>query len=85
MVDSVLLPAEMDGEKDFKVDSYFPLFNDLLAFLWSKTNESPRDTLLNVMKAFYKADDIIKAEDLFFGKLPDRNFEKLNIAKWRTL
>ena len=81
LLDSVLLFAEMDGDKDGKIKGKFPVFNDLLAFLWSKMNVSPRDTLLNVLKTFYKDDDIVKARDLLFRTLPDTSFRKIKHRK----
>lgn len=62
----------MDGDEDEK----FPISKDLLALLWSKINVSPTDTLLSVLKTFYKADVIAKARHLFFRILPDINFRK---------
>ena len=50
-------------------------------FFWIKMSVSPRDTLLDVLKAFYKANDIVKARDLLFCKLPDRNFRKIKHRK----
>ena len=71
----------MDGDEDGKIKGKFPVFNDLLAFLWTKMNVSPRDTLLDALKTFYKADDIVKARDLLFRKLPDSNFRKIKHRK----
>ena len=56
---------------DGKVNSKFPNFDDMLAFIWCKMKVCPCDTLLNVVKSFYKACDIVKSRDLLFRRLPD--------------
>ena len=71
----------MDGDEDGKINGKFPIFDDLLAFLWSKMNVSPRDTLLNVLKTFYKPDDIAKSRDLLFRKLPDSTTRRVKHRK----
>ena len=53
-----------------KIDGKYPIFNDILCFLWCKMKLCPRDTLLNILQQFYKAEDITKARDVLFVKIP---------------
>ena len=56
---------------DSKINRKFPILDDFLAFMRCKIRVSPRDTLLNVVKSFYNAEDIVKSRDLLFRRLPD--------------
>ena len=58
-------------DEDGKVDGKVPIYDDLLAFLWCKMNTCPCETLINVVKSFYKHTDVVKARDLFFRRVPD--------------
>ena len=71
----------MDGDEDGKINGKFPIFDYLLAFLWSEMKVSPRDTLLNVSKTFYKPDDIAKSRDLLFRKLPNSTTRRVKHRK----
>ena len=33
-------------------------------FVWNKVNVSPRDTLLNLVKLFYKQEEVFEARDV---------------------
>ena len=46
------------------------IFSDILTFMWCKMKLCPRDTLLQVTKAFYKRDEVIEARDLLYEKYP---------------
>ena len=65
MVDRLTTMADDDG----KINGKFPVFNDLLAFMWCKMNIVPRDTLLNTMKSFYRYEELVSARDLFSSKM----------------
>ena len=71
----------MADNEDGKLNGKFPIFDDLLAFLWSKMNVAPKDTLLDVLKSFYKSDDIAKSRDLLFSKLPDNSTRRVKHQK----
>ena len=62
------LPFSSAMGDDGKVDGKYPTFNDLLTFLWCKMKLCPRDTLLQVTKAFYKRDEVIAAKDVLYEK-----------------
>ena len=57
--------------EDGKVNGKYPIFSDILAFLWCKMKLCPRETLLHVTKSFYKRDEIVMARDLLYSKFPD--------------
>ena len=59
----------------------FPIFDDMLAFIWCKMKISPCDTLLNVVKSYYKAADVVKSRDLLFSKLPDSSERRVKHRK----
>ena len=59
------------SQEDGKINGKFPIFDDLLAFMWCKLNVCPCDTLLNAVKSFYKVCDITKAGDTFDRRVPD--------------
>ena len=46
------------------------IINDLLTFMWCKMKLCPRDTLLHIIKCFYKREDVMLARDLLYDKLP---------------
>ena len=62
-------------EADGKVNGKYPIYNDLLCFLWCKMKFSPRDILLNVIKQYYKAEQVVKARDEFDLSVPSKEGE----------
>ena len=60
-------------EPDGKIDGKFPIFDDILAFIWFKKDICPRDTLLSTVKLFYKATDIAKSRDVLYHRVPESN------------
>ena len=62
--------AGATSSEDGKVDGKYPIFNDILTFLWCKMKMCPRDNLLYITKTFYKREDIITARDLLYEKCP---------------
>ena len=62
-------------EPDGKIDGKFPIFDNVLAFIWCKMNICPRDTLLAVVQKFYKHEDILRARDLLFTRVEQRENE----------
>ena len=71
----------MADDEEGKLNGKFPIFDDLLAFLWSEMNVAPKDTLLDVLKSFYKSDDIAKSRDLLFSKVPDNSSRRVKHRK----
>ena len=55
------------------LDGKTPVFNDLLAFIWCKMDIVPRDTLLEVVKNYYKYDIVLAARDVFSEHLAADN------------
>ena len=55
---------------DGKISGKFPVFNDLLCFMWCKLQLCAKDVLLNIMKQFYKSDEIMKARDRLYEEYP---------------
>ena len=53
-----------------RVNGKYPIFNDILTFLWCKMKLCPRDTLLHATKSFYKREEVITARDLLYEKYP---------------
>ena len=64
------LPLSNMAEEDGKVNGKYPIFNDLLCFLACKIKLCPKDTLINVIAQYYKADDVMKARDVLFAAVP---------------
>ena len=60
-------------EADGKIDGKFPIFDDILAFIYFKMDICPRDTLLSTVKLFYKANDIAKSRDILYHRVPESN------------
>ena len=58
-------------DEDGRINGKLPVFNDLLAFVWNKMEVAPRDTLLNVVKSFYKQEEVFKARDVLFSSIPE--------------
>lgn len=69
------------GDSDGKINGKFPIFDDMLTFIWCKMRMSPCDTLIDVVKSFYKAGDIVKSRDLLFRKLPDNSERRVKHRK----
>ena len=68
------MAAAVDHSPDEgKINGKYPIFNDILTFLWCKMKLCPRDNLLHVTKVFYKRDDIISARDVLYEKFPNQN------------
>ena len=55
---------------DGKINGKYPIFNDILTFLWCKMKLCPRDNLLQIAKSFYKREEIVTARDLLYEKYP---------------
>ena len=55
---------------DGKIRGKYPVFNDLLAFMWCKIKLCARDVLISTMKQFYKSDEIMKARDFAYEEFP---------------
>ena len=53
-----------------KINGKYPIFNDILTFLWCKMKQCPRDTLLQIAKSFYKRDEIVESRDLLYENVP---------------
>ena len=64
----------MTGEEG-KVNGKYPIFNDLLCFLWCKLKLCPKDVLVTVIPQYYKADDVMKARDVLFAAVPPADGE----------
>ena len=58
-------------DDDGKMNGKLPVFNDLLTFVWNKMNISPLDALVNLVKLFYKQEEVFKARDVLFSSVPD--------------
>ena len=71
----------MVDDADGKIRGKFSIFDDMLAFLWCKMNVAPKDTLLDVLKSFYKSEEIAKSRDLFFSKVPDNSSRRVKHRK----
>ena len=69
------------SDEDGKVNGKFPIFDDLLAFMWCKINVCPCETLLNTVKSFYKVCDITKARDTFDRRVPDDTGRRIKRRK----
>ena len=80
---STVLRLTMD--KDGKINGKTPVFNDVLAFVYSKAKSSDVRTLVEVIADFYSLEDLREARDLLYflidpnGHLP-RLPKKSNIA-----
>lgn len=59
----------------------FPIFDDILTFIWCKMKICPYDTLSDTVKSFYKSADICKARDLLFQKIPDDSARRVKHRK----
>ena len=70
-----------DMEDDGKVGGKIPILDDILAFMWCKMNTCPCETLLNVVKTFYKVADVVKARDTYFRRLPDTSGRRVKHRK----
>ena len=66
---------------DGKYDGKYPIFSDILSFMWFKMRLCPRDTLLDVIKNFYKETDIIKSRDLLYKTVPDNEVRRVRHKK----
>ena len=55
---------------DGKINGKYPIFNDLLAFMWCKLKLCARDVLISTMKQYYKSEDIMKARDVADEEFP---------------
>ena len=58
-----------------------PCFNDILAFMAAKMKVCPRDTLVGIMKSFYRHEDLAKARDILFGRLPETDGRRVKHRK----
>ena len=56
--------------RDGKINDKFPIFNDLLCFLWCKIKLCAKDVLINVMKQYYRSEEIMKARDIVYDEFP---------------
>ena len=71
----------MESDQDGKLNGKFPIFNDILAFMWCKISICPADTLISAIQGFYKHADIAKARDLLFLKVPDGTTRRVKHKK----
>ena len=69
------------GDEDGKIEGKYPIFDDLLAFIWCKMRVTPCDTLMGVVETFYKAADVVKSRDLLFRKVPDNSERRVKHRK----
>ena len=53
-----------------KVNDKYPIFNDLICFMWCKMKLCAKDVLLNILKQFYKSEEIMKARDVLYEEFP---------------
>ena len=51
-----------------KVNGEYPVFDNVLAFIFCKMNYCPRDNLVLVVQKFYKLETIVKAREVLFEK-----------------
>ena len=58
-----------------KVNGKYPIFDNVLAFIFCKISYCPRDTLLSIVQKFYKLETIVKARDVLFEKIPLKDGE----------
>ena len=66
----------MSEDEDGKIDGKFPVFNDVLAFMFCKMDVSPKNTLIEAMANFYSIDELKAARDLFSKKTSKRLMQK---------
>ena len=59
----------------------FPVFNDVLTFLWCKMKLCPRDTLIQVTKSFYKREEVVVARDLLYDMFPGNENRRVKHRK----
>ena len=64
-----------------KINGTVPCFNDVLAFFYCKMKVCPRDTLLGVVKGFYKYEDLVKARDVLFTVIPEGDSRRIKHRK----
>ena len=57
-------------DADVNINGKTPTFNDVLSFLWRKMNVCPQDTILNVVKKFYKSEEISSARGNLCKSVP---------------
>ena len=62
-------------EPDGKIGGKFPIFDNILAFLWCKMNTCPKDILLSVVQKFYTLEDVVKARETLFMRVSQRENE----------
>ena len=53
-----------------KINDKYPIFNDLICFMWCKMKLCAKDVLLIILKQFYKSEEIMKARDLVYEEFP---------------
>ena len=58
------VPLISDMEEKGKLNGKYPVFNDILAFVWCKMNIVPRNSLLAAVKSHYKYCEVVVAWDL---------------------
>ena len=68
-------------DEEGKINGKYPVFSDVLAFLWCKMKMCPRDTLLYVIKSFYNRESIVAARDLLYNHVPEGEVRRIKHRK----
>ena len=53
-----------------KINNKYPIFNDLLTFMWCKMKLCAKDVLINILKQYYQSAEIMKARDVAYEEFP---------------
>ena len=53
-----------------KINNKYPIFNDLLTFMWCKMKLCAKDVLINILKQYYQSSEIMKARDVMYQEFP---------------